>query len=66
MNGRATTHGGIRCVVMNKTAHARSATNYWACTENSQNNAWNVNFGTGNTNGNNKYNTMYSRALAAF
>lgn len=65
LNGRATTHGGIRYVVRNKTAHARSATNYWACTENSQNNAWNVNFGSGNTNGNNKYNTMYSRALAA-
>ena len=65
LNGRATTRGGIRGVVRNKTAHARAATNYWACTENGQNNAWNVNFGSGNTNGNNKYNTMYSRALAA-
>ena len=65
LNGRATTHGGIRCVVRNKTAHARAATNYWSCTENSQNNTWNVNFGSGNTNNNNKYNTMYSRALAA-
>ena len=65
LNGRATTRGGIRGVVTNKAAHARSATNYWACSENSQNNAWNVNFGSGTTNGNNKYNTMYSRALAA-
>lgn len=64
-NGRATTHGGIRSVVRNKTAHARAATNYWSCTENSQNNAWNVNFGTGNTNNNNKYNSMCGRALAA-
>lgn len=65
LNGRATTHGGIRCVVRNKTAHARAATNYWSCTENSQNNTWNVNFGSGTTNNNNKYNTMYCRALAA-
>ena len=65
LNGRATTRGGIRGVVRNKTAHARAATNYWSCTENSQNNTWNVNFGSGTTNNNNKYNTMYCRALAA-
>ncbi|MGM9767473.1 MAG: reverse transcriptase domain-containing protein [Candidatus Cryptobacteroides sp.] len=64
LNGRATTHGGIRAVVRNKTVHAGAASNYWASTEYNQNNAWNVNFGSGNTN-NNKYNTMYDRALAA-
>ena len=35
-------------------------------TENSQNNAWNVNFSDGNTNNNNKYNSNAVRAVAAF
>lgn len=34
-------------------------------TENSQNNAWNVNFSNGNTNNNNKYNSNAVRAVAA-
>lgn len=34
-------------------------------TENSQNNAWNVNFSDGNTNNNNKYNSNAVRAVAA-
>ena len=34
-------------------------------TENSQNNAWNVNFSDGNTNNNNKYNSYAVRAVAA-
>lgn len=34
-------------------------------TENSQNNAWNVNFSSGNTNNNNKYNSNAVRAVAA-
>ena len=37
-----------------------------AVTENSRNNAWNVNFSTGNTNNNNKYNGNAVRAVAAF
>ena len=38
-----------------------------AVTENSQNNAWNVNFSNGNTNNNNnKYNANAVRAVAAF
>ena len=37
-----------------------------AVTENSLNNAWNVNFGNGNTNNNNKYNANAVRAVAAF
>ena len=31
--------------------------NYWSSTENNTNNAWNVNFNSGNVNNNNKYNT---------
>ena len=45
-------------------AHATSA-NYWSSTENSENNAWNVNFGSGNVNNNNKYNGNAVRAVAA-
>ena len=37
-----------------------------AVTENSLNNAWNVNFSNGNTNNNNKYNANAVRAVAAF
>lgn len=37
----------------------------WSSTENSQNNAWNVNFTDGNTNNNNKYNSNSVRAVAA-
>lgn len=65
LNGRLTGGRGIRSLVMNKTAGAGAGTNFWACTENSQNNAWNVNFGSGNTNNNNKYNDLYARPLAA-
>lgn len=45
-------------------AHAISA-NYWSSTENSENNAWNVNFNNGNTWNNNKYNGNAVRAVAA-
>lgn len=38
---------------------------YWSSTENSENNAWNVNFSNGNTNNNNKYNSNAVRAVAA-
>ena len=65
LNGRLTGGRGIRPLVMNKTAGAGAGTNFWSCTENSQNNAWNVNFGSGNTNNNNKYNDLYVRPLAA-
>lgn len=44
--------------------HAVSA-NYWSSTENSENNAWNVNFSNGNTWNNNKYNGNAVRAVAA-
>lgn len=45
-------------------AHAINA-NYWSSTENSENNAWNVNFSNGNTWNNNKYNGNAIRAVAA-
>lgn len=44
---------------------AFSATNFWTSLENSQNNAWNVNFGSGNVNNNNKNNTLTVRPVAA-
>lgn len=65
LNGRLTGDTGIRALVRNKTVDAGVSTNFWTCTENSQNNAWNVNFSSGNTNNNNKYNTNYCRPLAA-
>lgn len=45
-------------------AHAITAT-CWSSTENSQGNAWNVNFSSGNVNNNNKYNGNAVRAVAA-
>lgn len=44
----------------------QQSANYWASTENSRNNAWNVNSNDGNTNGNNKYNTQSVRAAVAY
>ena len=65
LNGRTTGVMGIRTLVRNKTACAGAATNFWSSTENSQTNAWNANFGSGNMGNNNKYNTYYCRPLAA-
>ena len=39
---------------------------YWSSTENSQNNAWYVNFSNGNTSNVIKYNSGRVRAVAAF
>ena len=44
----------------------QQSANYWASTENSRNNAWNVNSNDGNTNGNNKYNSQSVRAAVAY
>ena len=41
------------------------ASNFWTSQENSRQNAWNVNFSTGNVNHNNKYNTNAVRAVSA-
>lgn len=44
----------------------QKASNYWSSTEYNTNNAWNVNFNSGNVNNNNKYNTNnVARGVAA-
>lgn len=45
--------------------HKNSLSNHWSSTENSTNNSWNVNFGDGNINNNNKYNTNVVRPAVA-
>ncbi len=64
LNGRIT----IRKPDSYEDANAQEcpSTNYWSSTENSTNNSWNVNFGNGNTNANNKYNRNRVRAVAAY
>ena len=47
-------------------AMPQQSANYWASTENNRNNAWNVNSNDGNTNGNNKYNSLTVRAAVAY
>lgn len=65
-NGRVTgSRRYNRGLVKNKIVRAITASNHWASTENNQLNAWNVNFGSGNFNNNNKYNTNVVRAVAA-
>lgn len=44
---------------------ALTASNFWTSLEYNPTNAWNVNFGSGNVNNNNKYNTYMVRAVAA-
>jgi len=63
LNGCSTGTSRVEDLVNNQ-IDCISAT-YWSSTENSQNNAWNVNFSDGNTNNNNKYNSNYVRAVAA-
>lgn len=66
LNGRMTNatleQGGL---VKNKIQYAFTASNYWSSSEYNQNNAWNVNFNSGNVNNNNKYNSNVARAVAA-
>ena len=57
LNGRVT---GASALVKKKIAHALASSS-----EYSANNAWNVNFSSGNVNNNNKYNNNYVRAVAA-
>jgi hypothetical protein len=63
LNGRTTR--GIKPLVNKQIACAIASSNYWSSTENSGNNAWNVNFGGTNSNNNNKNNSNYVRAVAA-
>lgn len=47
------------------TQRSQKCSNYWSSLENNANNAWNVNFSSGNVNNNNKYNTNnVARAVA--
>ena len=63
LNGRVT---GAKALVKNKIVHAAQSSNRWSSSENNSNNAWNVNFGNGNFNNNNKYNSYVVRAVSAF
>ena len=61
LNGRPTGPLGLVISPWGVTA----AGNHWTALENSQHNAWYVNFGDGNTNNTNKYNTLTVRPVAA-
>ena len=61
LNGRFTCSGGSTDHASYEDAIPQKSANYWASTENSRNNAWNVNSNDGNTNGNNKYNSLTVR-----
>lgn len=66
LNGRMTNAAFEKGrLVKNKIQSAYTASNYWSSTENSQTNAWNVNFSSGNINNNNKYNSLIVRPCAA-
>lgn len=47
-------------------AISQEGSNHWSATEYNSNNAWNVNFGSGNVNNNNKYNGNVARAVTAY
>ena len=67
-NGRSTEPGSIHSLTgksVKTTDYASSTSNFWTSTENSLNNAWNVNFSDGNLNNNNKNNSNAVRAVAA-
>lgn len=66
LNGRFTCKGGSTANASYEDAIPQKSANYWASTENSRNNAWNVNSNDGNTNGNNKYNSLIVRAAVAY
>ena len=66
LNGRHTCEREEITPASYEDAMPQQSANYWASTENSRNNAWNVNSNDGNTNGNNKYNTQSVRAAVAY
>ena len=63
LNGRITM---VKCSNEDANTQEASSAWYWSSTENSQNNAWNVNFSSGNTNTYGKYISSRVRAVAAF
>lgn len=64
-NGRPAGLPTIGSLAKNKLVGVITASNHWAATEYNSNNAWNVNFGSGNFGNNNKYNSNVVRAVAA-
>lgn len=66
LNGRHTCERKEITPASNEDAMPQQSASYWASTENSRNNAWNVNSNDGNTNGNNKYNSLTVRAAVAY
>ena len=66
LNGRHTCEREEITPASYEDAMPQQSANYWASTENSRNNAWNVNSNDGNTNGNNKYNSQSVRAAVAY
>ena len=66
LNGRHTCERKEITPASYEDAMPQQSANYWASTENSRNNAWNVNSNDGNTNGNNKYNSQSVRAAVAY
>ncbi|MBR5042994.1 MAG: reverse transcriptase [Bacteroidales bacterium] len=66
LNGRFTTVGADLAVRRSyEDAIPQEHSNYWSSTEYNSNNAWNVNFNSGNVNNNNKYNSNVARPVAA-
>ena len=66
LNGRHTCERKGITPASYEDAMPQKSANYWASTENNRNNAWNVNSNDGNTNGNNKYNSLTVRAAVAY
>ena len=66
LNGRHTCERKEITPASYEVAMPQQSANYWASTENNRNNAWNVNSNDGNTNGNNKYNSLTVRAAVAY
>lgn len=52
-------------LVKSKKVYADPSSNHWSSSENNSNNSWNVNFGDGNFNNNNKYNGNVVRPIVA-
>lgn len=63
LNGRLTAMGNPFSY---EDAKPQEGSNHWCSTENSRNNARNVNFSNGNANNNNKYNSNVVRPVTAF
>lgn len=56
----------INEILASKGGDTIAGTNFWSCTEGSQNVAWHVNFGSGRSYYNYKFSDFYVRPLAAF